>query len=83
MRDLKEQPFEEVAVDLIGPWKVQVWGKPCEFNALTAIDTSKELVNIVRIDKKHLNTSQPDLHNLGWQGIIGLSAVSMIMEVNL
>ena len=24
MRDLKEQPFEEVAVDLIGPWKVQV-----------------------------------------------------------
>ena len=24
MRDLKEQPFEEVAVDLIGPWKIQV-----------------------------------------------------------
>ena len=22
MRDLKEQPLEEVAVDLIGPWKV-------------------------------------------------------------
>ena len=28
MRDLKEQPFEEVVVDLIGPWKVQVRGKP-------------------------------------------------------
>ena len=52
MRDLKEQPFEEVAVDLIGPWKVQVRGKPYEFNALTAIDTVTNLVEIVRIDKK-------------------------------
>jgi len=52
MRDLREQPFEEVAVDLIGPWKVQVRGKPYEFNALTAIDTVTNLVEIVRIDKK-------------------------------
>ena len=37
-RDLREQPFEEVAVDLIGPWKVQVRGKPYEFNVLAAID---------------------------------------------
>ena len=86
MRDLKEQPFEEVAVDLIDPWKVQVGGKPCEFNALSAIDTVTNLVEIVCIDKRtseHIITSQPDLHNLGWQGILGLSAVSMIMEANL
>ena len=52
MRDLKEQPFEEVAVDLIGPWKVQVRDKAYEFNALTAIDTVTNLVEIVRIDRK-------------------------------
>ena len=52
MRDMKEQPFEEVAVDLIGPWKVQVRGKAYEFNALTAIDTVTNLVEIVRIDCK-------------------------------
>ena len=59
MRDLKEQPFEEVAVDLIGPWLVQVRGKPCEFNALTAIDTVTNLVEIVRIDNRtseHITT---------------------------
>ncbi len=52
IRDLKEQPFEEVAVDLIGPWKVQVPGKPYKFNALTAIDTLTNLVKIFRIDRK-------------------------------
>jgi len=54
MRDLKEQPFEEVAVDLIGPWKVQVRGKQYEFNTLPAIDTVTNLVEVVRIDKKTL-----------------------------
>jgi len=52
MRGLKAQPFEEVAVDLICPWKVQVCGKPYVFNALTATDTVTNLVEIVRIDKK-------------------------------
>ena len=52
MRDLKEQPFEEVTVDLIGPWKVQVQGNAYEFNALTAIDTSTNLVEIICIDCK-------------------------------
>ena len=48
---LREQPFEEVAVDLIGPWKVLIRGKPYEFNALTAIDTVTNLVEIVRVDR--------------------------------
>ena len=52
MRDLKDQSFEEVAVDLISPWKVQARGKAYEFNALTAIDTVKNLVEIIRIDCK-------------------------------
>ena len=45
-------PFNECAVDLIGPWIVQVHGKPYEFNALTAIDTVTNLVELVRIDNK-------------------------------
>jgi hypothetical protein len=32
-------PFEECAMDLIGPWTTQVRGNPYEFKALTAIDT--------------------------------------------
>ena len=52
MRDLKEQPFEEVAVDLIGLWVVQIRGKSYEFNALTVIDTETNLVEIVRVDRK-------------------------------
>jgi hypothetical protein len=36
-------------MDLIGPWTVQVCGKPYEFKALTAIDTVTNLVNIIQI----------------------------------
>ena len=45
-------PWEEVAVDLIGPWKVKVNGRVCEFNALTCIDTASKLVELIRIDNK-------------------------------
>ena len=51
-RELREQPFEEVAVDIIGPWKIQGRGKGYEFNALTCIDTLTNLVELVRIDNK-------------------------------
>jgi hypothetical protein len=49
-------PFEECATDLIGPWTVQVRGKPYEFKALTAIDTVINLVKIIRIDDKESKT---------------------------
>ena len=52
MKDLKEQPFEEVTVDLIGPWVFQVHGKSYEFNVLMAIDTVTNLVEIVHIEEK-------------------------------
>ena len=45
-------PFKECAVDLIGPWIIQVRKKPYEFNALKVIDTVSNLVALVRIDKK-------------------------------
>jgi hypothetical protein len=37
-------PWEEVAINLIGPWKVKVNGQQVEFNALTSIDTTSNLV---------------------------------------
>jgi hypothetical protein len=45
-------PSEEVAIHLIGPWKVKVNGQQVEFNALTCIDTALNLVELIRIDNK-------------------------------
>ena len=51
-RELKEQPFDEVAVDLIGPWEVKIGNKNCVFKALTIIDPVTNLTELVRIDDK-------------------------------
>jgi len=51
-REMRIAPWEEVAVDLIGPWNIKVNGKVVEFNALTIIDTATNLVELVRIDNK-------------------------------
>ena len=48
-REIRSMPFEECAVDLIGPWTIQVRDK-YELNALTMIDTVSNLVELVRID---------------------------------
>ncbi len=45
-------PREEVAIDLIGPWKVKVNGPQVEFNALTCIDMALNLVELIRVDNK-------------------------------
>ncbi len=45
-------PWEEVTIDLIGPWKVKVNGGQGEFNALTCIDTALNLVKLIRVDNK-------------------------------
>ncbi len=39
-------------MDPIGPWTVQVHGRPYEFEALTVIDTVTNLVELVRIERK-------------------------------
>jgi hypothetical protein len=51
-REVRIAPWEEVAIDLIGPWKVKVNGPQVEFNALTCIDTTSNLVKLIRIDNK-------------------------------
>ncbi len=47
--EMRMMPFEECAIDLIGPWIIQVNKKSYELNALTIIDTTSNLVELVRI----------------------------------
>ena len=51
-REMRIAPWEEVAIDLIGPWNIKVNGRMIEFNALTCIDTASNLVELIRIDNK-------------------------------
>jgi hypothetical protein len=48
--EVQSIPFEGCAMDLIGPWKVQVHGKPYQFEALTVMDTVTNLVELVRLE---------------------------------
>lgn len=45
-------PWNEVAVDLIGPWRMSVQGVDVEFNALTCIDPVTNLVELILIHNK-------------------------------
>jgi hypothetical protein len=45
-------PWEEVAINLIRPWKFTVDGQQVEFNALTCSDTASNLVELIRVDNK-------------------------------
>ncbi len=45
-------PWEEVAINLIGPWKVKGNGQQVEFNALTCIDAASNLVKLICVDNK-------------------------------
>jgi hypothetical protein len=51
--EVRSIPFEECAVDLIGPWTVQACERPYKFEALTVIDTVTNQVELARIEKKN------------------------------
>ena len=50
--DVRIASGEEVAINLIGPWKVKVNGQQFEFNALTCIDMALNLVQLIHVDNK-------------------------------
>ena len=52
-RTVTMNPWETVAVDLIGPWKFKVQGATLEFHALTMVDQDTNLVEAVRIQNKN------------------------------
>ena len=45
-------PWRTVAIDLIGPWTLEVLGQELEFRALTIIDLVTNLVEIIQIKNK-------------------------------
>jgi len=51
-RDAQLAPWDEVAVDLIGPWKLNVHGQDLIFNALTCIDPVTNLMELIQIANK-------------------------------
>jgi hypothetical protein len=51
-REVRIAPWEEVAINLIRPWKGIVNGQQVEFNALTCIDTASNFVELIRVDNK-------------------------------
>jgi hypothetical protein len=51
-QEVRIAPWEEVAINLIGPWKVKVNSQQVEFNALTCIDTTLNLVKLICIENK-------------------------------
>jgi transposase InsO family protein len=53
-------PFSEIAVDLIGPWKVTVQGKELKFLALTIVDQVSTLSELIRIER-------PDSEHIAWK----------------
>jgi hypothetical protein len=64
-QEVHSSPFEECAMYLIGPWTVQLCGKPYEFKALTTMDTVTNLVKIIRVNDKELQTLARKLVNVG------------------
>jgi transposase InsO family protein len=48
-------PWNEVAVDLIGPWTMDIQGEQIKFDALTCIDTVTNLVELILIDNRTAN----------------------------
>jgi hypothetical protein len=59
-------PWNEVAVDLIGPWSIRLQdGRDLEFKALTAIDTVTNLTEIIRLENKTSNHVAHKFEN-GW-----------------
>jgi hypothetical protein len=52
-------PWNEVAIDLIGPWTLQVQDQQHQFRALTCIDPVTNLTELIRIESKEsLHVSQ-------------------------
>ncbi len=60
-------PFEECSVDLIGPWTVQICGRPYISEALTVIDTVTNLGKLVRIERKTWTISHESSCNIGYR----------------
>ena len=53
-KDIVTEPWYEVAVDIIGLWKVNYGNHGLTFNALTIIDTSTDFLEVIQCNWKSL-----------------------------
>ena len=74
--------WEEVAINLIGPWEVKVNGRKVGFNALTCLDTASNLVKLIRIDNKMAMHIRDKFCSVGFAAIPDLYVVFMTRGVN-
>jgi hypothetical protein len=81
-QEVRIAPWEEVTIDLIGPWKVKVNGQQVEFNALTCIDMALNLVKLIRIDNKTAEHIRDKFTQSWLVDILVLYNVYMTREVN-
>jgi hypothetical protein len=81
-REVRIAPWEEVTINLIGPWKVKVNGQQFEFNALTCIDTASNLVKLICIITRQPNTYVTSSHKLGFVDTLVLYNIYMTKKVN-
>lgn len=51
-RNIRETPWDDVAVDMIGPWNVPIGDRTVQFKALTIIDPVTNLTELVRVSNK-------------------------------
>ena len=51
-REANLVPWNEVCIDLIGPWTIVVNGQVLEFKALTSIDPVTNIAELIRIENK-------------------------------
>ena len=51
-REVRGNPWSDIAIDLVGPWTVKVHGIALTFQALTVIDTVTNFCEIIRIYDK-------------------------------
>jgi hypothetical protein len=52
IKDVETAPWVDVCIDLAGPWKTKIDGKPYEFHTLTMIDPFTSWLEIIPIHNK-------------------------------
>jgi hypothetical protein len=64
IRQVTMQPWSNIAVDLIGPWKITINNIQFQLRALTAIDTDTNLADACLIDHNNSGHIAMKFHNL-------------------
>jgi hypothetical protein len=81
-REMQIAPWEEVAINLIGKWKVKVNGQQVDFNALTCIDPASNLVKLIMLIIRQPKPNVTSSHKVGFVNTLILYDVYMTREVS-